>query len=67
MKPEIPPPVIVVLVFAANFSEGLSKNKTDNAIKNIPSIICKILCGITPTREAPKKLSRMLGCLESQM
>jgi hypothetical protein len=31
MKPEIPPPVIVVLVFVANFSEGLSKNKTENS------------------------------------
>lgn len=64
MKPEIPPPVIVVLVFAANFSEGLSKNKRENAIKNIPRIICKILCGSIPTREAPKNLE---VCLECQM
>jgi hypothetical protein len=41
MKPEIPPSEIVVLVFAANFSEDLSKNKTENAIKDIPRIICK--------------------------
>ena len=61
MKPEIPPPVIVVLVFAANFSEGLSKNKTENVIKNIPRIICKILCGSIPTRQVPKKLRSMLG------
>jgi hypothetical protein len=50
MKPEIPPSVIVVLVFAANFSEDLSKNKTENAIKDI-----------FRTREAPRKLSSMLG------
>ena len=61
MKPEILPPVIVVLVFAANFSDGLSRNKTDNAIKNIPRISCKILCAIAPTREAPKKLRTTLG------
>jgi hypothetical protein len=62
VKPEILPPVIVVLVlFAANFSEGLIRNKTENATKNIPRIICKMLCGITPTRDAPKKLRNMLG------
>jgi hypothetical protein len=61
MKPEILPPVIVVLVFAANFSEGLIRNKTENAIKNIPRIICKILCGSIPTREAPKKTLKYTG------
>jgi hypothetical protein len=61
MRPEIPPPVITIFLLVGTFSDGLTRNKTDIIIKNIPRITLRISCDSMPTIEAPRKLKRMLG------
>jgi hypothetical protein len=61
MRPEIPPPVITIFLLVGTFSDGLTRNKTDIIIKNIPRITLRISCDSIPTIEAPRKLKRMLG------
>lgn len=60
-NPDMPPPVITVHILVGNFSAGLNKNKVENTIKNIPRTTLKIPCESMSTREAPRKLSKILG------
>lgn len=60
-NPDIPPPEITVHKLVGNFSFGLTKNETEIKIKNTPRITLRVSCEIIPTREAPRKLSKMLG------
>jgi hypothetical protein len=61
IRPEIAPPVIIVVVLVGNLSSGLCKNKIDIIIKNIPRITFKLSCDNSPTIKAPIKLRTMLG------
>lgn len=60
-NPDMPPPVITVHKLVGNFSAGLNKNEIEITIKNIPRMTLRISCESMPTREAPRKLSKMLG------
>jgi hypothetical protein len=42
IRPEIPPPVITIFLLVGTLSDGLTKNKADIIIKNIPKIILSI-------------------------